>query len=87
MKENMKVPRSPRGLVLSVLGLVTLGVAVLSIFVSYTILEPRFGLWAVPTVAALDALWLVFQGAEILAGNNRGRARRVQLAGLALTVV
>ncbi|MEV7841938.1 hypothetical protein ACFY7N_31060 [Streptomyces albidoflavus] len=84
---NLPTPRSPRGMVLGVLGLVTLGVAVLSIAVSYTILEPRFGVWAVPTVAALDALWLVFQAAEILAGNNRQRARRVQLAGLALTVV
>ncbi|ESQ01818.1 spdB2-like protein (plasmid) [Streptomyces sp. PVA_94-07] len=84
---SLPTPRSPRGMVLGVLGLVTLGVAVLSIAVSYTILEPRFGVWAVPTVAALDALWLVFQAAEILAGNNTARARRVQLAGMALTVI
>ncbi|WP_329296282.1 hypothetical protein [Streptomyces sp. NBC_01455] len=76
-----------RGLVLSILGIVTLGVAVLSVAVSYQILEPRFGGWAVPTVGALDALWVVFQATEILSGNNRSRARRVQVAGLALTVV
>ncbi|MFE3151183.1 MULTISPECIES: hypothetical protein [unclassified Streptomyces] len=76
-----------RGVVLAVLGVVTLGVAVLSVAVSYDILEPRFGGWAVPTVGALDALWVVFQGTEILAGNNRRRAWRVQYAGLALTVV
>ncbi|ORT53476.1 hypothetical protein BKD26_38235 [Streptomyces sp. CB03238] len=69
------------------LGVVTLGVAILSVAVSFQILEPRFGAWAVPTVAALDALWLVFQATEILAGNNRARARRVQNAGLALTFV
>ncbi|MFF9212887.1 MULTISPECIES: hypothetical protein [unclassified Streptomyces] len=79
--------RSPRGLVLSVLGVITLGVAVLSVYVSYTILEPRFGAWAVPTVGALDALWVVFQATEILAGNNRRRARRVQVAGLVLTLI
>ncbi|MGW2089097.1 hypothetical protein [Streptomyces sp. NPDC001880] len=78
---------SPRGIVLAVLGAVTLGVAVLSVNVSYDILEPRFGGWAVPTVGALDALWVVFQATEILAGNNRRRAWRVQWAGLALTIV
>ncbi|MFJ4276155.1 hypothetical protein ACIP29_37065 [Streptomyces coelicoflavus] len=78
---------SPRGTVLSVLGVVTLGVAILSVAVSYQILEPRFGGWAVPVVGALDALWCVFQATEILAGNNRRRVRRVQAAGLALTFV
>ncbi|MEU6687722.1 hypothetical protein [Streptomyces sp. NPDC046832] len=78
---------SARGMVLTVLGVITLGVAVLSVGVSYHILEPRFGAWAVPTVAALDALWVVFQATEILARNNRRRAQRVQYAGLALTVI
>ncbi|MEU0373414.1 hypothetical protein ABZ070_24715 [Streptomyces sp. NPDC006283] len=78
---------TPRGLVLAILGIVTLGVAVLSMAVSYQILEPKFGAWAVPTVGALDALWVVFQATEILAGNNNRRARRVQVAGLALTAV
>ncbi|MCX4581364.1 hypothetical protein OHB41_51390 [Streptomyces sp. NBC_01571] len=78
---------SPRGMVLAILGVVTLGVAVLSMAVSYQILEPRFGVWAVPTVGALDALWVVFQATEILSGNNRVRAKRVQWAGLALTAV
>ncbi|CAM5558456.1 hypothetical protein [Streptomyces purpurascens] len=78
---------SPRGVVLSILGVVTLGVAVLSVAVSYHILEPRFGGWAVPTVGALDALWVVFQATEILARNNHARAQRVQYAGLALTVI
>lgn len=78
---------TPRGVVLSVLGIVTLAVAILSMAVSYQILEPKFGAWAVPTVGALDALWVVFQATEILAGNNARRARRVQIAGLALTVV
>ncbi|GGX39929.1 hypothetical protein [Streptomyces chryseus] len=78
---------SPRGVVLAVLGMVTLGVAILSVAVSYDILEPKFGGWAVPTVGALDALWVVFQAAEMLAGNNRARARRVQYAGLVLTAV
>ncbi|MGW3464938.1 hypothetical protein ACWDE9_37595 [Streptomyces olivaceoviridis] len=55
--------------------------------VSYRILEPPFGKWAVPTVGALDALWCVFQAAEILSGNNQARARRVRWAGLALTLV
>ncbi|MEV5273352.1 hypothetical protein [Streptomyces werraensis] len=78
---------SPRGTVLTILGVITLGVAILSVAVSYDILEPRFGAWAVPTVGALDALWVVFQATEALAGNNRSRARRVQYAGLALTLV
>ncbi|MEU2455866.1 hypothetical protein ABZ605_37975 [Streptomyces sp. NPDC012765] len=78
---------SPRALVLAVLGVITVGVALLSVSVSYQILVPRFGDWAVPTVAALDALWVVVQATEILAGNNRIRARRVQVAGLVLTVV
>ncbi|KOU78990.1 MULTISPECIES: hypothetical protein [unclassified Streptomyces] len=78
---------SPRTLVLAVLGAITLGVALLSVSVSYQILVPRFGDWAVPTVAALDALWVVFQGTEILAANNRTRALRAQIAGLVLTVV
>jgi hypothetical protein len=74
-------------MVLAVLGVITLGVAGLSVAVSYTILEPKFGAWAVPTVGALDALWCVFQATEILSGNNRDRARRVQWAGIALTLV
>ncbi|MGA5508902.1 hypothetical protein [Streptomyces umbrinus] len=78
---------SPRGMVLSVLGIVTLAVAILSMAVSYQILQPKFGAWAVPTVGALDALWCVFQATEILSGNNKARARRVQAAGLVLTVV
>jgi hypothetical protein len=84
---NEQTPWSPRGLVLGVLGMVTLGVAILSVAVSYDILEPKFGMWAVPTVGALDALWVVFQATEVLAGNNRARARRVQVAGLVLTAV
>ncbi|WP_449351512.1 hypothetical protein [Streptomyces shaanxiensis] len=78
---------SRRGAVIGILGVVTLGVAILSMFVSYTILEPKFGGWAVPTVGALDALWVVMQATEILSGNNRARARRVQYAGLALTAI
>ncbi|MFJ2854431.1 hypothetical protein [Streptomyces rubiginosohelvolus] len=76
-----------RGLVLAVLGAVTLAVAILSVAVSYDILEPRFGAWAIPTVGALDALWVVFQATEILARNHKERARRVLCAGLALTAV
>ncbi|MFJ6661604.1 hypothetical protein ACIQNG_35435 [Streptomyces sp. NPDC091377] len=88
MSENKKrMGRSPRGAVLGVLGIVTLGVAALSVYVSYQILEPRFGGWAVPVVGALDALWVIFQATEILAGNNRSRAWRVQYAGLVLTAV
>lgn len=78
---------SPRALVLAVLGAITLGVALLSVSVSYQILVPQFGNWAVPTVAALDALWVVVQATEILAANNRTRARRVRIAGLVLTAV
>ncbi|MEV7471692.1 hypothetical protein AB0O20_35140 [Streptomyces kronopolitis] len=78
---------SPRTLVLGVLGVVTVGVAVLSMAVTYQILVPRFGGWAWPTVGALDALWVVVQATEILAGSNRRRARRVQYAGLVLTTV
>ncbi|WP_210551991.1 hypothetical protein [Streptomyces scabiei] len=85
--KNLVAKASPRGMVLTVLGLITLGVAVLSVGVSYHILEPRFGAWAVPTVAALDALWVVFQATEILARNNRLRARRVMAAGLVLTLI
>lgn len=73
--------------VLAVLGVITLAVAILSVAVSYDILEPRFGAWAIPTVGALDALWVVFQATEILARNHKERARRVLIAGLALTVV
>ncbi|MFE6788207.1 hypothetical protein ACFVFF_38800 [Streptomyces sp. NPDC057680] len=76
-----------RGLALAVLGAITLGVAVLSVVVSYRILEPRFGHWAYAIVAALDALWVVFQAAEVLAGNNRSRAMRARSAGLVLTAV
>ncbi|MFE9499806.1 hypothetical protein [Streptomyces collinus] len=78
---------SPRGMILGILGIVTLGVAALSVAVSYQILQPRFGGWAVPTVGALDALWCVFQATEILSGNNRARVQRVQWAGIALTAV
>ncbi|MGW8357676.1 hypothetical protein [Streptomyces wedmorensis] len=76
-----------RELSLAVLSVITLGVAVLSVVVSYRILEPRFGHWAYAIVAALDALWVVFQAAEILAGNNRTRALRARVASLALTAV
>lgn len=85
--KNLGAKASARGMVLTVLGVITLGVAVLSVGVSYHILEPRFGAWAVPTVAALDGLWVVFQATEILARNNRLRARRVMYAGLALTLI
>lgn len=87
MKEKFAPYLSPRGIVLGALALVTLGVAVLSVYVNYQILDPRFGGWAVPTVGALDTLWVVFQATEILAGNNGTRARRVRSAGLALTLV
>ncbi|MFD4764324.1 hypothetical protein ACFWOJ_37555 [Streptomyces sp. NPDC058439] len=86
-KEKWYDKLSPRGMVLGILGAVTVGVAILSMAVSYQILDPQFGIWAVPTVGALDALWVVFQATEILSGNNRRRARRVQVAGLALTAV
>lgn len=78
---------SRRTMVLSILAVVTLSVAVLSMAVSYQILDAAFGKWAVPTVGALDALWVVFQATEILSGNNRRRARRVQAGGLVLTAV
>ncbi|MFF6946954.1 hypothetical protein, partial [Streptomyces lavendulae] len=86
-KKGLIADQSPRTIVLTVLGIVTVGVAVLSVAVSYSILEPRFGGWAVPTVGALDALWVVFQATELVAGNNRGRARRAQISGLVLTLV
>lgn len=79
------VLRSPRGLILGALGVVTLGVAVLSMYATYGILTPRFGGWSIPTVGALDTLWLVFQATEVLAGNNARRAGRVRWAGLTLT--
>ncbi|MFF8911554.1 hypothetical protein [Streptomyces olivaceoviridis] len=87
MKKRKWPQPSRREVVLGALGIITLGVAVLSVAVSYRILEPPFGTWAVPTVGALDSLWCVFQAAEILSGNNRARARRVRWAGLALTLV
>ncbi|WKK24130.1 hypothetical protein QZH56_36760 [Streptomyces olivoreticuli] len=80
-------PWSGRTLVLGILAATTLGVAVLSMAVSYQILNPRFGVWASPTVGALDTLWVVLQATEILAANNRRRVRRVQWAGLVLTAV
>ncbi|MEU9496838.1 hypothetical protein AB0D73_34340 [Streptomyces sp. NPDC048215] len=79
--------RQPRGAVLAGLSVITLAVAILSVAVTYDILEPAFGAWAVPTVSALDTLWVIFQVTEILAGNNRPRAKRVQAAGLALTLI
>ncbi|WP_405633895.1 hypothetical protein [Streptomyces sp. NBC_01174] len=79
--------RQPRGAVLAGLSVITLAVAILSVAVTYDILESKFGGWAIPTVAALDALWVIFQATEILAGNNKRRARRVQAAGLALTLI
>uniref|UniRef100_UPI003C7B239A hypothetical protein n=1 Tax=unclassified Streptomyces TaxID=2593676 RepID=UPI003C7B239A len=79
--------RQPRGAVLAGLSVITLAVAILSVAVTYDILEPAFGAWAVPTVGALDTLWVIFQVTEILAGNNRPRAMRVQAAGLALTLI
>ncbi|MFJ4717465.1 hypothetical protein [Streptomyces sp. NPDC088785] len=78
---------SPRAMVLGVLGAITLGVALLSVSVSYSILIPHFGGWAAPTVAALDALWVVLQATVIISGTNRPRAARVEWAGLFLTVV
>ncbi|MFB7747417.1 hypothetical protein [Streptomyces sp. NPDC056132] len=78
---------SPRTLILTVLGVITLGVAALSVHVAYTILNPVFGAWSVPTVAAVDALWVVLQATEIVAANNRTRSRRVQGAGIVLTAV
>ncbi|MFE2015649.1 hypothetical protein [Streptomyces sp. NPDC059491] len=91
-RDDSSAPPQPgrwdwRALALGVLGIFTLGVAVLSVVVSYRILEPRFGDWAYAIVAALDALWIVFQATEILAGNNRPRALRARVAGLVLTAV
>src|SRR6478735_1220526 len=79
--------RQPRGAVLAGLSVITLAVAILSVAVTYDKLETAFGAWAVPTVGALDTLWVIFQVTEILAGNNRPRAKRVQAAGLALTLI
>ncbi|MFE4660914.1 hypothetical protein ACFRFJ_30010 [Streptomyces hydrogenans] len=76
-----------RELALAMLGAITIGVATLSVVVSYRILEPRFDVWAYAIVAALDTLWLTFQLAEILAGNNRRRALWARVSGLVLTVV
>ncbi|WP_411152971.1 hypothetical protein [Streptomyces sp. A30] len=86
-REEPRWSWSPRALVLGVLGAITLGVAVLSMAVSYQILNPAFGAWASPTVVALDALWVVLQATEVLAANNRSRTRRVQWAGMVLTAV
>ncbi|MEU4878297.1 hypothetical protein [Streptomyces sp. NPDC021608] len=85
--ESRRWTPTARGMVLTALGAVTVGVAVLSVYISYQILHPRFGAWSSPTVGALDALWVVCQATEILAGNNRRRAWRVQCAGLVLTAV
>ncbi|MZE55032.1 hypothetical protein GTY86_27895 [Streptomyces sp. SID5770] len=74
-----------RGLVLAVLGAITVGVAVLSVVVNYRILEDVFGSWAYAIVFALDALWVIFQASEILAGSNKPRALRARIAGLVLT--
>ncbi|MFF9345331.1 hypothetical protein ACF1CG_36930 [Streptomyces sp. NPDC014773] len=76
-----------RELALAMLGAVTIGVATLSVVVSYRILEGTFGVWAYAIVAALDTLWVIFQLAEILAGNNRQRALRARVAGIVLTIV
>ncbi|WP_411093580.1 hypothetical protein [Streptomyces sp. 049-1] len=76
---------SPRTLVLWVLGLFTVGVAALSVMVSYSILEPWFGRWAVGLVVALDAAWVICQATEIIAANNRDRTARVRWAGWMLT--
>lgn len=76
---------SPRAAVLAALGVITLGVAGLSVSVSYRILVPHFGTWATPAVVALDALWIILQVTEILAGSNDQRSGRVRTAGLVLT--
>ncbi|MFD3820163.1 hypothetical protein ACFWRZ_34315 [Streptomyces rubiginosohelvolus] len=73
--------------VLVALALFTLGAAVMSVVVNYRILEVPFGKWAVAIVGALDALWLIVQATEILAGNDKARARRVRYVGLLLTLV
>ncbi|MGW8558141.1 hypothetical protein [Streptomyces tubercidicus] len=88
LRRRPEVPEvSPRTLVLAILGVITVGVAGLSMPVTYDILVPKFGGWATPTVGALDALWVVVQATAILAGNNRRRARRVEYASLLLTTV
>ncbi|MET9366106.1 hypothetical protein ABZX93_35120 [Streptomyces sp. NPDC006632] len=87
MKKQRLEELSPRALVLCVLGVITLGVAALSVRVAYEILVPVFGVWSVPTVAAVDALWVVLQATEIIAANNVQRARRVRWAGAVLTGV
>ncbi|MEU9678716.1 hypothetical protein AB0D92_35130 [Streptomyces parvus] len=73
--------------VLVALALFTLAAAVMSVVVNYQILEVPFGKWAIAIVGALDALWLIVQATEILAGNDRSRARRVRYVGLLLTLV
>lgn len=73
--------------VLVALALFTLGAAVMSVVVNYKILEAPFGVWAIAIVGALDALWLIVQATEILAGNDKARARRVRYVGLLLTLV
>lgn len=73
--------------VLATLGLFTLAAAVMSVVVNYKILEVPFGKWAIAIVGALDALWLIVQATEILAGNDQARARRVRYVGLLLTLV
>ncbi|MEV2264550.1 hypothetical protein AB0J13_38610 [Streptomyces anulatus] len=73
--------------VLVALGVFTLGAAVMSVVVNYKILEVPFGVWAIAIVGALDALWLIVQATEILAGNDKARARRVRYVGLLLTLV
>lgn len=72
---------------LGALGLVTVGVAALSISVSYEVLVPAFGDWAIPTVAALDTIWAILLLVGYLAGNNLSRKRPAEIAGLVLTVL
>ncbi|MFD8573487.1 hypothetical protein [Streptomyces sp. NPDC059639] len=78
---------TPRTAVTALLLALTLGVAAVSVYVNWQILDPHFGAWAVPTLAALDVLWIAFQVTEILAGNHKPRAQRVLWAGLVLTAV
>ncbi|MFE1335862.1 hypothetical protein [Streptomyces microflavus] len=73
--------------VLVALALFTLAAAAMSVVVNYKILEAPFGAWAIAIVGALDALWLIVQATEILAGNDKARARRVRYVGLLLTLV
>ncbi|MFJ8763059.1 hypothetical protein [Streptomyces cyaneofuscatus] len=73
--------------VLVALALFTLAAAAMSVVVNYKILEVPFGAWAIAIVGALDALWLIVQATEILAGNDKTRARRVRYVGLLLTLV